>query len=61
MEKLKPEEINRIEYYGKAVINGNEYRLKDYHYKSEIYKDGALYARIDHGRPQDDPARVEYV
>lgn len=61
MKRLEPEEISRIEYFGRADIEGHEYRHKDYLYKSEIYRDGALYARIDNSKAADDPGRIEYV
>lgn len=61
MRKLKIEQINEIIFFGKANIDGSEYRYKDYLYKSEIYKDGKLFARIDNKKPDDDESRVEYM
>lgn len=61
MRKLTMEELNRIEFWGKQMINGDEYTYKEYTYKSEIYKNGILFARIDNCKPVTDESRVEYV
>ena len=51
MKKLRMEQINEIEYFGEAVIDGEKYTYKDYYYKSEIRKEGELFARIDNRQP----------
>ena len=58
---LTMEQVNEIEYFGEAEINGAKYTYKDYMYKSEIRKDGELYAKINNYLAVDDPDRVEYV
>lgn len=61
MRKLNIEQIGEIIFFGNATIDGSEYRYKDYLYKSEIYKDGKLYARINNKKPENDESRVEYM
>lgn len=61
MAKLTMEQIAEIEHFGAATINGNKYTYKDYAYKSEIYRNGGLIARIDNSKPVDDESRIEYV
>lgn len=61
MKKLTIEQIHEIEFFGHATIDGAEYIYKDYEYKSEIRKNGKLFARINNRKADDDPERVEYV
>lgn len=61
MKKLTMNQIGDIEFWGKQMINGDEYTYKEYTYKSEIYKNGILFARIDNCKPVTDDSRVEYV
>lgn len=44
-----------------AEFDGAKYTYKDYMHKSEIRRDGELYARLNNYLPDDDPNRVEYV
>ena len=61
MKELTMNQIGDIEFWGKQTIHGDEYAYKDYTYKSEIYKNGRLFARIDNRKPVTDDSRVEYV
>ena len=58
---LTIDQISEIEFFGKAEIDGCNYTYKDYLYKSEIRKDGVLFARIDNRKAVDDSTRIEYV
>lgn len=61
MKKLTMNQIGDIEFLGNRVIDGDEYTYKGYMYKSEIYRNGILFARIDNSKPVTDESRVEYV
>lgn len=61
MKKLTMNQIGDIEFWGTRTIDGDEYTYKNYRYKSEIYKNGILFARIDNCKPVTDDSRVEYV
>ena len=58
---LTPEQIAEIEYFGEATFNGDNYKYKDYLYKSEIYKNDELIIRINNKLSSIDPNRIEYV
>ena len=54
-------ELNTLLHDSKLTINGDLYTVKDYLYKTEVYKNGELFARIDNRKPIDDLKRIEYV
>lgn len=61
MKELTMNQIGDIEFWGKRTIDGDEYTYKNYTYKSEIYRNGWLFVRIDNRKPVTDESRVEYV
>ena len=54
-------ELNTLLHDRKLTINGDLYTVKDYLYKTEIRKNGKLYAYVDNRKPLDDLKRIEYV
>lgn len=54
-------QVWEIEYFGESEFDGHKYQYKDYMYKSEIWKDGEIYARLNNRKAIDDDTRIEYV